>query len=131
MMLVFSIFFLAGHDVFAARSLAVPAKTWGLCFGNSPRFDGLRFNLSDKNIDTINGINITLWKANKKNVSGTVNGLSLGLLPNAAELNGIQIGLLGTGAEKNIRGITIGLIGAGSGGDMIGLNMGGIGSRCR
>lgn len=126
-MLAFSIFFLAGHGVFAARGLTVPVKNWGLCFGNSPRFDGLRFNLGDKNIDTINGINITLWKANQKNASGTVNGLSLGLLPNAAALNGIQIGLLGPGAEKTIRGITIGLIGAGAGGDMVGLNVGGIG----
>ena len=125
--LFFLILFLAAHAVFAAQSLSIPTKTWGICFGNSPRFNGLRFNLSDKKIAAINGINITAWKANEKNASGTVNGISLGLLPNASELNGIQIGLLGTGSEKNSRGINIGLIGTGSGGNMTGLNIGGIG----
>jgi hypothetical protein len=122
------IVFLFADDVpLPAQGLAVPAKTWGIGFGNSPRFNGLRFNAMDKNIITINGINITFWKANEKHAGGRVNGLSLGLMPYAGELNGIQFGLLGSGAEKNIRGISIGLVGAGSGGDITGLNFGGIG----
>jgi hypothetical protein len=120
--------FFASHAAFAAGSLAIPAKTWGICFGNSPRFNGLRFNIMDTGIETINGINITAWKANDKKVSGSVNGISLGVMPYAGELNGIQIGLLGAGAKENLRGINIGLIGIGSGKDMIGLNLGGIGA---
>lgn len=126
-MLCFFVFLLAVHPVVSAQSLTLPAKTWGICFGNSPRFNGLRFNIMDSKIDTINGINITAWKANDKKVSGTVNGISLGVMPYAGELNGIQIGLLGSGAKKNIRGINIGLVGAGAGSDMIGFNFGGIG----
>jgi hypothetical protein len=120
------VLFVAAHTVFAARSLTIPAKTWGICFGNSPRFNGLRFNITDEGIDTINGVNITAWKANDKKVSGRVNGISLGVMPYAGELNGIQVGV-GTGAAKTLRGINVGLIGAGSGDDMIGLNFGGIG----
>jgi len=124
---VFLIFFLTSSWIFPARGLTVPARTWGICFGNSPSFTGLRFNFIDRNIQTINGINLTLWKPPDKLVSGTVNGFSLGLIPYANHLNGIQIGLLGAGAKENITGITIGLIGAGSGRDMKGINIGGLG----
>lgn len=123
----FLVFFLIGSIALPARGLTIPARTWGICFGNSPSFTGLRFNFIDRNIQTINGINLTLWKPPDKLVSGTVNGFSLGLIPYANHLNGIQIGLLGAGAKENITGITIGLIGAGSGQDMKGINIGGIG----
>ncbi len=123
----FLTFFLTSSWIFPARALTVPSRTWGICFGNSPRFTGLRFNFIDRNIQTINGINLTLWKPSDKLASGTVNGFSLGLIPYANHLNGIQIGLLGAGAKENITGITIGLIGAGCGSDMKGINIGGIG----
>lgn len=126
-LLILLIIFIASSTPLPAQGLAVPAKTWGIGFGNYPRFNGLRFNFSDKNIVAINGINLTLWRANEKNPGGKVNGVSLGLLPSAGELNGIQIGLLGPGAGKIARGISVGLIGAGCGGDMSGLNFGGIG----
>jgi hypothetical protein len=129
-LLVLPVFLWPGRAVSATGSLTLPAKTWGVCFGNSPRFNGLRFNIADEKLELINGVNITLWKANDKNdkeASGTVNGLSLGVIPYAGELNGIQIGLLGAGARKTLRGINLGLIGAGSGGDMTGVNLGGIG----
>jgi hypothetical protein len=123
----FLIFFLTSSWIFPARALTVPSRTWGICFGNSPSFTGLRFNFIDRNIQTINGINLTLWKPPDKLVTGTVNGFSLGLIPYANHLNGVQIGLLGAGAKENITGITIGLIGAGSGRDMKGINIGGLG----
>jgi hypothetical protein len=123
-LLALFVFLLPGRVLFAAKSLALPAKTWGVCFGNSPRFNGLRFNVTDEKLDLVNGVNITLWKANDKKASGTVNGLSLGLIPYAGELNGIQIGLLGPGAKETMRGINLGLIGAGSGSDMVGLGVG-------
>jgi hypothetical protein len=121
------VFLLPGHAVSAAGSLTLPARTWGICFGNSPRFNGLRFNVTDEKLELVNGVNVTLWKANDKKAGGTVNGLSLGLIPYAGELNGIQVGLLGAGAGKTMHGINLGLVGAGSGGDMVGLNLGGIG----
>ena len=100
LLLCFFVFFMAAHPFIGARSLTLPAKTWGICFGNAPRFNGLRFNIMDNRIETINGINITAWKANDKNAGGRVNGISLGLLPYAGDLNGIQVGLLGSGAKK-------------------------------
>ena len=51
----------------------------GVCFGNSPRHNGLRFNWSDAGIEEINGFNLTLWKPAEQ-LSGTVNGLSLGVV---------------------------------------------------
>jgi hypothetical protein len=127
LLLCFFVFLMALPPCVGAQNLTLPAKTWGICFGNAPRFNGLRFNIMDNRIETINGINITAWKANDRNAGGTVNGLSLGLLPYAGDLNGIQVGLLGSGATKNMRGINIGMIGAGAGSDLIGLNFGGIG----
>ena len=127
LLLCFFVFFVAVHPFIGAQGMTLPTKTWGICFGNAPRFSGLRFNIMDNRIETINGINVTAWKANDKNAGGTVNGISLGLLPYAGDLNGIQVGLLGSGAKKNMRGINIGMIGAGAGSDMIGLNFGGIG----
>jgi len=121
------IFIFAGSMVLPARGFTIPAKNWGICFGNSPQFTGLRFNFIDRNIRTINGVNVTLWKPPDKQVSGTVNGFSLGLIPYADRLNGLQLGLLGLGAEKQVTGVSIGLIGAGSGGDIKGITIGGIG----
>jgi hypothetical protein len=111
-----------------ARPLTIPVKHWGICIGNQPHFSGLRFNLIDNNIEVINGINVTFWKPQDKHTTGTVNGLSLGLIPYAETLNGIQIGFLGSGAKQEINGITIGLIGCGCGGDMKGINIGGLGT---
>ena len=126
-MLVWLIFLLPDHAVFAAKSLTLPAKIWGICFGNSPRFNGLRFNIIDEKIEVINGINITLWKSRDKKISGTVNGLSLGVIPYAAELKGIQIGLLGSGAGDRVIGLNLGGLGMGAGESVIGLNLGGLG----
>jgi len=121
------IILLFSTQIHASDSLTIPAKKWGICFGNSTTFAGLRFNVVDKNIEIINGINVTLWKPKDEFAGGTVNGLSLGLAPFAAKLNGIQIGIVGVGAKENVNGISIGLLGVGSGGDMKGINIGGIG----
>ncbi len=111
-----------------AQSLGIPSSRWGISFGNSKNFTGLRFNMMDNDIEKINGINITFWKPRNEHISGTVNGLSLGIMPSAANLHGIQLGIAGVGAGKDMKGISIGLLGAGSGGDMIGINIGGLGA---
>ena len=92
--------------VLSAEGFTIPNKKWGICFGNSSEFTGLRFNLVDRNISTINGINVTFWKAKDEEATGTVNGLSLGVMPYAENLNGIQLGILGSGAKNNITGIS-------------------------
>jgi len=132
-------------------SLDMPVKGYGLSIGNSANFTGLRINFRDRHVEKINGINITLWPA-KDNKFAEVNGLSLGILPEAGamrgagaekemtglnlgvigigsggDLTGINIGGIGAGSGSNAKGITVGLIGAGAGGSMTGINIGGIG----
>jgi hypothetical protein len=106
-------------------SLDIPVKGYGLSIGNSTKFTGLRINFRDRYVEQINGVNITLWSA-KNNQSAVVNGLSIGVMPGAGELNGINLGI-GVGAEERLFGLNVGVIGIGAGGDVMGINIGGIG----
>ena len=71
----------------SSQGFNIPAKHWGLSFGNSTRFDGIRFNLTDKDIEKINGISIGIPAAMGTNYR-----------------NGINIGLLGAGAGNDVKG---------------------------
>jgi len=134
---------LAAPCIILGQSLDIPSKKWGLSFGNSQEFSGLRFNFRDGGVRRVTGVNITLWQPRKDNQEAVIEGLSLGLIPGGAHLRGIQFGLLGMavtksgtginlgglglGAGEDLRGINLGGIGAGAGGSMTGLNIGGIG----
>jgi hypothetical protein len=108
------------------QALNIPFKEAGISFGNSKVFNGLRFNIRDRQVQKINGMNITFWKA-KENEGAQVDGISFGLLPEAGRLRGVQLGLLGVSAEQEIRGISLGLLGTGSGENFCGLAVGGLG----
>jgi hypothetical protein len=111
-----------------AGSLDFPSSRWGVSFGNSRNFTGLRFNFRDQDVEHIRGVNVTLWQPREKtNEEAVVDGVSLGLIPGAGTLRGLQIGLLGVAGYKEIRGLTFGLLGAGSGGSVKGVNIGGLG----
>jgi hypothetical protein len=110
-----------------AQSLDIPSKKWGISFGNSKEFTGLRFNFRDSRVRRVIGLNITMWQPRKDNKDAVVKGISLGLIPGGGEMTGLQLGILGPAAEKNMTGLNIGLIGAGSGEDMTGINLGGLG----
>jgi len=122
---IFIVFFLLVSSGFP-QSLDIPSKSFGISIGNSKDFTGLRFNYRDHHVNKINGINITLWDS-YENEKSEVTGMSLGIMPNAGYLNGIQFGALGVAAEKDITGISFGLLGAGSGGDITGFGIGGLG----
>lgn len=109
-----------------SQALSFPTSKAGISFGNSKEFSGLRMNLRDRQVEHIRGINITLWKA-KENEQARVTGLSLGLLPEAGYLSGIQIGVLGAAADQDLRGVSMGLLGVGSGNNVCGLAVGGLG----
>ena len=109
-----------------SQSLDIPSSEWGLSIGNSKRFTGLRFNYRDHNVDRITGLNITLWDS-YDNKESLVEGVSLGLMPNAGTLNGLNMGVLGAAAEHNANGISFGLLGAGAGGTVNGIAFGGLG----
>jgi hypothetical protein len=109
-----------------SQGLNIPAKHWGLSFGNSTRFDGIRFNLVDKDIEKINGINFNVWGAkDDSRQTGTVNGISIGI-PAAIGTNyrnGINIGIFGAGARQDMNGINLGGLGVGAGGSVKGLSI--------
>ena len=50
----------AQRDCGGGFNLAIDCN--GVGFGNSSRFNGLRFNWSDSDLDEINGLNFTLWR---------------------------------------------------------------------
>jgi hypothetical protein len=115
----------------SGQGLNIPAKHWGLSFGNSTRFDGLRFNIIDKDVDKINGMNVNVWGAKDDDrQTGTVNGISIGI-PAAIGTNyrhGINIGIFGAGARQDMNGINIGGLGVGAGNNLKGINLGGLGA---
>ena len=126
-MAAFTLFLAMGLETAQAQSLDIPSHGWGLSFGNSKEFTGLRFNFRDSQVKRITGINITLWQPHKDNTEAVVEGLSLGLVPGGAHLRGLQVGLLGMGAGGDVTGLNLGGLGIGAGRDMKGINVGGLG----
>jgi len=108
--------------------LKIAVKNTGICFGNSKNFNGLRINTVDRNVERIRGINVTLWPVGSNEMSGDVTGASIGVMPMAARMSGLNFGLLGLGSEENLNGISLGLFGAGAGGNINGLAFGGLGA---
>lgn len=125
LLLLIAAFIIPMHPGLRAQSLDIPVKGYGISFGNSTKFTGIRLNFRDHRTQEINGINITLWSA-RENDAAVVNGISVGLMPEAAYLRGIQIGALGV-SGRDISGVTVGLIGVGSGDDLRGISIGGVG----
>ncbi|MBS1226149.1 MAG: hypothetical protein H6R32_83, partial [Candidatus Aminicenantes bacterium] len=90
-----------------AQSLNVPSEKWGLSFGNSKEFTGLRFNFRDSRVRRVTGVNVTFWMPRKDNKESVVRGLSLGVAPGGGRVRGVQLGLLGAGAEASLIGLTV------------------------
>jgi hypothetical protein len=114
-----------------AQGFNIPTRNWGLSFGNSLKFNGIRFNIIDKDIERINGINISAWgHKDSERQTGTVNGISIGLPASfgCENLNGLSIGIVGAGAKNDIKGINLGLLASGTGNDAVGLNFGALGT---
>src|SRR3989442_3377317 len=99
---------------------------YGVSLGNAPRVNGVRLNVQDAELDRVNGINVTLWKP-REPLSGTINGVHLGLLPGSEQVNGIALGLGGVVAERQLRWISVGGLGAVSNGSLEGVGIGGLG----
>jgi hypothetical protein len=116
----------AGAGLFGG-SVDFPAKTWGLSFGNSSEFTGLRFNFRDSKVVRITGVNITFWMPAKDNKDSVVHGLSLGVAPGAGDLKGVHLGLLGVAANKSADGICVAGLGVAAGTSLFGIAAGGLG----
>lgn len=110
-----------------AQVIDLTINNTGLAIGDKPRVDGVRINFRDRNLDRVNGVNITVWSPYEP-PSGVVSGLALGLPATGAKtITGISIGVLGVGAQNTISGISIGGAGVGSGGQLHGIMLGGLG----
>ena len=83
-------------------ALKLTAGGIGLTLGNSRDANGIRFNFRDRDLGTVNGINVTIWRypywgqtrSRFPNPRGVVNGLAVGIYgPQAARINGVAVGL--------------------------------------
>ena len=112
-------------SVSSSQSLSLPTGRYGISFGNSKNFTGLRFNIADKEVEEIKGINFTAWRS-EENKDARVTGLSIGLgSPSAGYLSGMQLGGV-IMADKNLKGISLGLLAAGAGNTCHGITLGGL-----
>lgn len=128
------------------KAFNIPFQKAGISFGNSREFSGIRLNVSDSNVERINGLNLTLWyrqlpkmerKAKKNqikmivgmaeapNKSAVVNGISVGLVPVAGTMQPLNLGVLGLFCDKNLNGLTAGGLFA-IGHHLNGLSIGGL-----
>lgn len=123
------------------NALNFPFRKYGISIGNSHEFSGLRINLINKNVEKINGLNITGFGGENNmdarltgvNVSafqmaGKMQFVNLGILGMMAdELNGISAGDLLVGAIDQMNGFSAsGLVTMVEGGDMTGAALSGL-----
>src|SRR5881296_839118 len=107
--------------------IGLTVHDYGISFGNAARVHGIRINVQDAALERVNGVNLTFWKP-REPISGTINGLQLGLLPGSQYVNGVAIGIGGVVAERRARWITIGGLGAVSNDRIDGIAIGGLGT---
>ncbi|HSQ29625.1 MAG TPA: hypothetical protein VLN49_07240 [Gemmatimonadaceae bacterium] len=119
--------FLVAATSASAQVLDLTINNTGLAIGDKPRVNGVRINFRDRQLEEVNGVNITIWNPYSP-ATGVVNGLALGIpVTGAKDINGIATGILGAGADRSIHGIGIAPLGLGAGGDVRGIMIGGIG----
>jgi len=119
------------------KSINIPVKKYGISFGNSSEFTGIRINLADKDIKRINGLNVTFWTRKLKYWSDNaqmqksiVNGISTGIIPTCGTMNGINSGLLRLVAMKEMNGLSLSLLNLYSKGNINGLSVSGLITQC-
>jgi len=104
-----------------AKSLNLPFEHYGISFGNSYRFTGIRLNFADENVEEINGINFTFWFKFARNMESVVNGINIGIIPTGGTSRGVNIGLFGVGDAHDLYGLNISGVVNGASGVMKGL----------
>src|SRR5690606_41160977 len=53
------------------RSLDLGIARYGVSFGNSSRWTGVRINWSDRDVQRVDGLNLTLWRPDGKDRKST------------------------------------------------------------
>jgi len=112
----------------SAQGFSIPAKKWGIGFGNLPTYTGIRLNTIDKDVELIKGINITGWITDDfEGQTGSFYGLGIGLPMAMGTENryGVSVGLFATGAVEDVWGINISGLATG-GNNVYGVNIAGL-----
>ena len=119
------------------KAINIPFKKYGLSFGNSSEFNGIRINLADKDIKRINGLNVTFWARKLKYWSDNaqmqksiVNGISTGIIPTCGTMNGINSGVLRIVAMKEMNGLSVSGFNLYSQGNISGVSFSGLITQC-
>jgi len=111
----------------SAQSLDLTIDHTGLSIGDSRFVRGVRINFRDRNLELVQGVNITVWSPYEP-ARGVVQGLALGVpVTGAKRIEGVGVGIFGVGTTEEFSGIGIGGFGVGSGGDARGALIGGFG----
>jgi hypothetical protein len=98
-----------------AQSLDLAVSGYGLSIGNSTRFTGIRINAVDRQVEEINGLNLTLWNP-RENPDAVYNGITLGVIgTKARRIHGIALSGIGVNAREHLMGIGAGTLGVGAG----------------
>ncbi len=107
-------------------SLNLGFSGYGISFGNSRRWSGLRLNFRDIGVEEVRGINLTFGAVHAQTENKRVEGLALGIAPMANEQRGIALGLLATVAHDSTGWLQLGGLANVSEGDMQGISIGGL-----
>jgi hypothetical protein len=94
------------------KALNLPFRKYGLSIGNSRNFNGVRINFRDKDVQHINGLNLTGWTRDY-GANEFVYGLNIGIIPSTRLSNGITFGLFGSGGEC-LNGLAYGTVAVGT-----------------
>jgi hypothetical protein len=122
LVLILAAFYLLNSNIRAqdtgsgGKALNIPLRKYGLSFGNSAEFNGIRFNYADSYVQRINGINFTLWTKFKTalNPDAVVNGLSVGTIVNAKKIRPLGVFLVGAAGCESVSGLSLAGIGIAS-----------------
>lgn len=102
----------------------------GLGIGHVPRITGIRLNWSDRHLERVTGVNLTLWRASHRGpdgvVGGSVRGAAVGLVPQAGSIHGLGLGLGAVIGEESLGGLHLGGLATVSGEDLRGIAGGGL-----
>jgi hypothetical protein len=121
----FAINLSAQDTLYNGRSLNIPFRKYGMSFGNSHVFNGIRINYRDSNVRRINGLNLTFMNPRDGGKNEVVNGLNLGFFPLARVSQPITIALFGAGAT-HLNGFALSCLILGSDGNINGLSISGL-----
>ncbi len=70
--LFFSLLTLLSATSFS-QGFGIPSKRGGIGFGNLPKLSGFRFNYIDRNVEKIDGINVTVWQTKNEDEQIAIN----------------------------------------------------------